>query len=524
MSKRRSAVPRLSTHVGVALLALAAAGPAPAQDDERPHLVVAMEDFPPLFEPLEPNSRRTSGWRIMYNIYDGLLDFDYLRDFEIVPAIATDWQRVSDTEIEMTIREDVVFHDGSIMTVEDVAFSLGAERMLEPDAPGFAQKQEYLPALAGVEVVDHRTIRLITDEPSPVILSQLANWGSQIVSEAAYRAAGSWEAWGVAPVGTGPYRLAEFRPDELVRLEAHDAYWGGPPPAASITFRLVPEEAARVAGLVAGDFDLITNVSFDQVETIEAADGVDIIGGETSALRGVYFDSETNPLLADPRMRLAMSHAIDRDLLAETLWGGRVSVPNGPQTPAFGDMYVAEHQTTRFDPDRARALVEETDYAGDVIPLRMVTGDTYPAEFVTAQALVDMWRAVGINVQIELVESWPQVSQRPGTGLRNSGDEMMYPDPVAQMWRRHGANGWTQVNGWWSNEEFNALGEVLLTSLDQAERRRAFARMLEIFDHEDPPATMIHTGAVFYGISSALDWSPYPHPRTDFRARNLVIR
>ena len=508
---------------GIGLAAMAP-NDAVAQDDNRPHIVVAMEDFPPLFEPLEPNSRRTSGWRIMYNIFDGLLDFDFNRDFEIIPGIATEWARVSDTEIDMTIRDGVVFHDGTTMTVEDVAFSLGDERMLNPDAPGFQQKGEYLPSLTGVEIIDDRTIRITTDGPSPVVISQLANWGSQIVSEDAYRAAASWDDWGTAPIGTGPYRLAEFRPDELVRLEAHDSYWGGRPPVASITFRLVPEEATRIAGLVAGDFDIITNVSFDQIDTIEAAEGVEIVGGNTPSLRGVYFDSETNPQLADPRVRVAMSHAIDRQLIVDTLWGGRVSIPNGPQTRAFGDMYIEEHVTPAYDPDRARTLLDETSYDGEVIPLRMVAGDTYPGEFTTAQVLVEMWRAVGINVEIELVENWPQVSQRPGTGLRNSGDEMMYPDPVAQMWRRHGTNGWTHVNGWWSNEEFNELGDVLLTSLDEDERRRAFARMLMIFDYEDPPSAVFHTGALFYGLSSALEWAPYPHPRTDFRARNLAVR
>ena len=191
------------------------------------------------------------------------------------------------------------------MTVEDIAFSLGPERMLNEDAPGYVNKMEFVPSLAGVEIVDEDTIRLITDRPSPVVAIQLASWGAPIISQAAYERAGSWEAWLQAPVGTGPYRLAAYRPDEFIRLEAHDAYWGGRPLVRSITFRLVPEEAARVAG----DYDIISNVAMDQVGAIDAADGGHVVGGDTPAIRGVYFDSENNPQLADPRVRRAMTPA-----------------------------------------------------------------------------------------------------------------------------------------------------------------------------------------------------------------------
>lgn len=503
------------------LLAVSLPAPSLAEEDDRPHFVVAMENFPPMLEMLEPSTRRTSGFRLAYSIYDGLLDLDYLNNHSVIAGLATDWERISDTEIELTIREDVYFHDGTKMTVEDIAFSLGPERATNEDAPGHAQLREYMPGFKEIVIVDDNTIRVVTEEPSPVIISQLAAFGSQIISEDAYRAAGSWEEWAMTPVATGPYKVVEYRPDELIRLDAHDQYWGGRPPAASVTFVLVTEESARVAGLFAGDFDLITNVSFDQIAQIEAAEGVEIVGGDTRMIRGVYFDSQTNPHLADPRLRRALALAIDRELIVETLWDNRVTIPNGPQTPAFGDMYIAEHQAPRYDPEQARALVAETDYDGEPIPLRMISSEGYAGEFATAQVLVEMWRQIGVNVELELMENWAQIANVPGRGIRNSGDSMLYPDPTAQFWRRFGTDGWVQRNGWWTNEEFNELGQVLIGSLNIDERRAAFARMLEIFDHEDPPATIFHTGAEFYGKRTDFQWTAYPDVRTDFRAHNL---
>ena len=495
---------------------------AMAQEDARPDLVVAVQDMPSVFDPLDPRTGAASNYRVLYSLFDHLLDIDYAGDFSVIPALATDWRRIDDTTLEFDIRNDVIFHDGSTMTVDDVAFSLGPDRMLDEDAPGFEQKMEFVPSLAGVEIVDQDTIRLTTETPSPVIVTQLASWGAPIVSRAAYERAGSWEAWLQAPVATGPFRLAEFHPDDFIRLEAHDAYWGGTPPIRSVTFQLVPEEAARVAGLIAGDYDIITSVSVDQIATIQAAAGVHVVGGDTPSIRGVYFDSQSNPQLADPRVRRALGLAIDRDLLVDALWDGRVSVPNGPQTPIFGAMYVAEHPAPRYDPDAARALLAEAGYDGTTIPFRMVSADYYPAEFDTAQALVQMWQDVGVEVDLELVENWTQVVERPGTGLRNSSDGMFYPDPVSQLWRRHGANGWTQTNGWWRNEEFNELGQTLVNSLDTDARRAAFARMLEIFE-EDPPAIVIHTHPVFYGKREDLNWQHFVVGQMDFRARNLSV-
>ena len=482
-----------------------------------------MEDLRAVFDPVDSWTGTTSSVRMLYNVHDHLLDFDYGGDFSIIPAIAVDWRRIDDTTLEFDIRDGVVFHDGTVMTVDDVAFSLGPERLLNPDAPGHEHKQEFLPALADVEIVDEDTIRLVTDTASPVIFDQLASWGGPIVSRAAYERAGSWDAWVQAPIGVGPYRLGEFRPDEFIRLDAHDAYWRGRPPVRSVTFRLVPEEAARIAGLVAGDFDIITNVSFDNVATLEAAEGVRVTGGETAGIRGVYFNSQVDPHLADPRVRRAMSLAIDRDLIVETLWGDWVSVPNGLQTPALRDLYIADHQGPRYDREAARALLAETDYAGGPIPYCMVGAEAYPAEYDTAQVLVQMWRDVGVNTDLIIVENWMQMREPPCTGIRNSGDGMFYPDPMAQLWRRFGPTGWIQQQGWWRNEEFDTLGQTLTTSLDPAARRDAVARMLEIFDHDDPPGTVIHTYPAFFGVRADVDWRPYVVNQMDFRARNLSV-
>ena len=116
-------------------------------------------------------------------------------------------------------------------------------------------------------------VRVVTREPDPPIERRLAGWGSQIVSKRAFLAAGGWDAWGRAPVGTGPYKVKQLKSGESITLVSHDDYWAGRPPAASVTFLIVPEIAARMAGLAAGDYDIITEVPPDQFKTVESDPG-----------------------------------------------------------------------------------------------------------------------------------------------------------------------------------------------------------------------------------------------------------
>jgi peptide/nickel transport system substrate-binding protein len=455
----------------------------------RPDIVIAVQKNPDLLDPFLEISN--IAYRVQDNIYDYLIATDYLHDLMQGPMLATSWKRTSDTTLEFTLRGGVKFHDGSEMTAEDVAFTFGPERMLSPQSRGYAPSRPFLGTIAKADVIGPNSLRITAAQPDPLIERRLGGWGAQIISKRAFLAAKDWDMWGRAPVGTGPYKVARVRGGDFILLTAHDEYWAGKPPAASIKFQVVPEIAARMAGLSAGDYDLITEVPPDQFKTLESDSKFQVVGGPILNHRVLLYD-KFNPQLADVHVRRALSLAIDRQLLVDTFWQGRVTVTRSMQLPSFGPLYNPNRPFPAHDPDAARAELKKSKYDGTAIPYRVIGSDYYPAEVATAQALIGMWQDVGINVQLVMKENFAQVFQPPSRGICNTSDTALYPDPVSEIWRRYGKDSTLQVQyKMWSDDAFNALGPTLVSNLDSTARYDAFQKMLDIYDWEDPPGTVL---------------------------------
>jgi peptide/nickel transport system substrate-binding protein len=398
--------------------------------------------------------------------------------------------------------------------------------MLSEAAPGRAVAQVFVGTIERVEAVDPLVVRIVTRTTDPLLEQRLAGWGGQIVRKKSYPAAPSFEAWERAPIGTGPYKVKEFRIDERTVLAAHDDYHGGSPPVREIVFRVIPELASRLTALETGEADIITEVAPDQLAPIAAMRGRTAIGGPIQNIRVLCYD-KTNPILADARIRRALGLAIDRKLLVETLYAGRTRVAETFMHPSFGALYDPSRKGTPHDPDLARSLVREAGYGGQSIPYRL-TPNYYTLQSATAQALVEMWRAVGINVDLQFHENFPQVLEppkKPGDrGIRDWSNSILFQDPVGALWRLYGARGpMQQTYKEWSNDEFNQAGAVLETSLDPAARRAAFARMLDIYETIDPPGTTLHDLTMFYGAKTSVARTPYPAEYMDFGPGNLTI-
>ena len=136
-------------------------------------------------------------------------------------------------------------------------------------------------------------------------------------------------------------------------------------------------------------------------------------------------------------------------------------------------------------------------------------------ELPTSESIAAMWQAVGFNIEMQLQENWDNTLIEDPAFILSGAMLMSIPDPVGADWRSYGEGSSVQRRGRWINTEFNDLGEILETSLDPAERRQAFARMLEIVDFEDRPGTALRMVGFFYGTRQDLDWGPTPAPYLD---------
>jgi peptide/nickel transport system substrate-binding protein len=497
-------------------LAAAVTHPATAQQASADGmLVVAVQTLPPSLEPGIDYSN--VGWRLFANMFDTLIGYDFARDFAPVPRLAERWRRIDERTLELTLREGAVFHNGDPVTAADVAFTFGPERMTGERAPTRVTAAPFLGTIAGAAAIDARTVRIMTTAPDPLLEVRLASLPASIVNRRAFLAAADFDAWQRAPVGSGPYRLRTYRQDTEVVLDGIENHWGGRPAARAIRFWVIPEVAARVAAVRSGAAHIATDIPPDQEAALRGVADVEFVGGPIANHRVLVYDT-TNPVLRDPRVRRALGLAIDRELIVQTLWGGKVEVPRSHQFAAFREMFIADWPKPAYDPERAKALLREAGYAGQAIEYRFIGSGYYINEVQTAQVLSEMWRAVGLNVQLRAVENFSQVYLPQDRGIRNWSNTMALPDPVGGLWRLYGPRGpLNTTTREWRNEEFNTLGATLETSLDMGARRAAWQRMLAIYDEADPPGTVLHQFAMFYVKRREVDWRPLPTEWMDFR-------
>ena len=516
-----------------------------AQADSRPSITVAVQKVTNsnVLDVLREQSN--VGERVFFSsLWEGLISKNWRGNLEAVPGLATEWRRIDDQTVELKLRQGVKFHNGDEMTSDDVVFSFSRERMfgeteaknrttikafekipapragkeLPPDVPAVARR--IWPDLVRVDAVDKYTVRFYNATPDVTIEGRLSRYGSNITSRRAWVEAASYLDWARKPVTTGPYRVAEFRPDVSLTLEAHDEYWDGRPPLKRIRFVEVPEVTSRINGLLSGEYQFACDIPPDQIAGIEKNAAFEVQGGTILNHRLTVFD-KNHPQLANPLVRRAFTHAIDRQAIVDSLWAGRTRVPKGLQWEFYGDMFQSDWSVPEFNPALARDLLKQANYKGDQIPYRLLN-NYYTNQVATAQILVEMWKSVGLNVQIESKENWTQIMERTSArAVRDWSNSAAFNDPVSSLVAQHGPNGQQQQIGEWTNVELNKLAEVLETSTDRDARRKAFRRMLEIAEREDPAYTVLHQNATFTAKPKSIKWKASPAFAMDFRAGNF---
>jgi len=536
---------RLAATTATALILAAQAGA-----DDRPEITVAVQDIVTSGALDVMRERSNVGARVFHSIFEGLIDYERQNpELPQKPMLATEWEQIDARTVELTLREGVVFHNGDTMDADDVVFTFSPERFgLLPEQQAAMEEGEELftrtvagvqgkvpppevpaiferswPLLDRVEKVDEMTVRFVTTQPDPTLIGRISRYGSEIYSEEGYRAAETWLDHAQKPVGTGPYKVVRFQDDNILELEAHDDYWGGTPPIRTLRFVVVPEVASRVNGLLSGEYDFITDVPPDQIDIIEQEPGFHVVGGPITNHRLMVFDKNTGAM-RDPLVRRAITHAIDRQLIVDTLWDGRTRVPPGLQWEYYADMFIEGWEVPEYDPELARQLLDEAGYDGEPIQMR-VLNNYYTNQVSTAQINAESLRQIGLNIDFQMKENWQQIMDPSGArAIRDWSNSAPFPDPVSSIVNQHCPNGGQQQSGEWSNEEFNELCVVLETSMEHDERKAAFARMLEIIEREDPGYTVLHQNAIFYGKREAIEWEWSGLQSMDFRAENFSVR
>jgi peptide/nickel transport system substrate-binding protein len=385
-----------------AIVGLSIATMAHAQDET---LTIGLASEPTSMDPhyhnLGPNNM------VALHIFDRLVGQD--ENQRLVPGLATSWEAIDDTTWEFKLREGVTFHDGSAFTADDVVCTFERAPNV-PDSPS-----GYGTYITGktVEKVDDLTVHIKTAEAYPLMATDVST--IPIISDETGCEATTEEFnQGVAAVGTGPYKFESYTPGASIVMTANEDYWGGAPEFDRVEFRPITSDPSRVAALLAGDVDMIDGVPTTDIETLEARDDVELAQGVSNRVIYLHMDQFredspfvtakgggdiTNPLL-DPRVRRAISKAIDRDAIVERVMEG-VAIPAGQLLPE-GFFGVSDALSPEpYDPEGAKALLEEAGY-GDGFALTIHgPNDRYINDAIIAEAVAQMLTRIGIEASVE---------------------------------------------------------------------------------------------------------------------------
>jgi len=370
----------------------------------------------PHYHQLSPNNAAAS------MIYSRLVESDNMA--RNIPGLAESWTAVEPTVWEFKLRPGVRFHNGREFTADDVAFTL-ARIPNVPNSP--ASFTLFVRPITRVEIVDPLTIRFHTATPYPLLPMDLSN--IFILDRETHEGA-TTERFnsGELAIGTGPFRMVRHANGDRIELERNDQYWGERPAYARVTYRMITNDSARTAALLAGDVDVIDQVPTADLARLRRDNRVAL--SEVTGLRLIYLsldhmredgspfitDNDGRPLprnpLKDLRVRRALSMAIDRPAIVERVMEGSATATG--QFLAEGiHSHIPGYPVPRFDADGARRLLAEAGYPNGFRITLHGPNDRYPNDARIIQAIGQMWTRAGVRTAVE-AQTWATFVGRAG--------------------------------------------------------------------------------------------------------------
>ncbi|WP_370435541.1 ABC transporter substrate-binding protein [Microvirga sp. TS319] len=438
---------------------------------------------------------------VVLHVVEGLVA--YGEDASIKPLLA---QSVSVSEDGLTytfkLRSGVTFHNGAPLTPEDVAWSW--KRYTDPktewrclsefDGRGRSKVQ-------AVETPDAQTVVFRLDRPDALFLATLARTDcgmTGIIHKDSVKADGSWDK----PIGTGPFKLEEWRRGEFVKLSKFDAYanpaegksdgYAGSkrPLVNEVRFVVVPDNAAAKAALLRGDIDVVPDITNADVKEIKANPALELSIAQNMGLSALLIQTR-DPLLSNVKLRQAIAAALDTPQITAAVTEG-LAKHNNSIVPLSSSYHTAAHDKGyTYDAQAAQSLLKEAGYKGE--PITILTNKRYPQTFASSVLIQAMLQAVGINANLEVLE-WGTQLDRYNKG---NYQVMAFPysarlDPSLSYDSVMGPKD-KQPRKVWDNPEAQALLEKSMLISDKAERQKVFDELHARFLNE-VPFVMLYNG------------------------------
>jgi peptide/nickel transport system substrate-binding protein len=436
---------------------------------------------------IDRNSRVASG-----NIFESLLDRD--RNGQIVPWLAESYRAVNDTTWRFRLRKGVKFHNGEPFNAEAAAFSVN--RII--DKKFKTQRASYIENISGAKVVDPDTIDVTTDGANAVLPVQM----TQLVMVPP-KAAGE-KNFGDAPIGTGAYKFARWDRGRDIVLTLNETYWGKKPAIREFVVRVIPDAQTQIAALQAGEVDLVLDLLPEQAKLAPR-----VISVPAAEFSYIQFNAHKKEM-ADPKVRVAMNLAIDKETLARSLYLGH-GQPNHAQHLSKGMLgYNAKLKAFAYDPKKARQLLKEAGYPNgfEVVlhaPIGRYLKGEETSEFVAAQL-----KEVGIRVKVQLHEwnAYRKLGRIPGN--EPGAFDLKYGWNSNEWFDASRIVSHITCDGTSSklcNKKIDQLMDQAIKTLDQKARDKLYQQVWAALN-EDPHSIYLLQQNLIYGLSKRVEWQP----------------
>jgi peptide/nickel transport system substrate-binding protein len=393
MSKSHSITRR--SFVGTAAAgATALALPGTVLAQAKDSLVMGWPVDPPTWDPVV---RTNPGIQSIYKmIFDQPLT--QAPDLKVVAAVVKAWKLSDDGKrVDLELRDDVVWHDGEKLTTADVRYTY-LERKQKGEKLDIATVWRNL---TDVQVESPTKCAFILSAPMPTAIPWMAFLANFIVPKHYVEKVGP-EKFGEQPIGSGPYKLVSYERNSRIVLEAFDKYWGPKPSIKKITILIMKDVSARVAAIQSGQADWVPEIPIRDVARLAAMKG---FKAEAQPItRIILLQIRSDQAFADKNVRLAAHHAIDKAALSRAMFAGKavpLSVITVPGTPSYDPSFKFA-----YDQKLAKELLAKSGFSPQKpITIGMATTNGYfPGDYDMARAIAQMWKAVGIEAKIEVIE------------------------------------------------------------------------------------------------------------------------
>jgi peptide/nickel transport system substrate-binding protein len=482
-------------------------------DTEGEEITITLSQFPDTIDPLD----HITGdyFNVLDHIYEPLFDFDPGEG--IFPRVVEETQILGDGTTELSLREDVVFHNGDQMTAEDVAWTIN--RTVDPSIGVASPIGTFgLGSIEGAEAADETTVEVNYSAAPGLAEFEFGNYAramNRTWSIENYNADQEGEAVSGSDAedfnGTGPYEVVEFTSGEEVILERFDDYWGEEPPFERVTFNADGESSGRVAALETGETDLTINILPEDVATVQNAEGVEV--RQVTSFRNIFLPMKNTVEPFDSlEFRQAMNYAVDNEGIVDSVLSGFGEARGQPVAPGING-FNPDIEPYEQDIGMAESLVEESGYGGAEIELYAPQG-RYLNDAAIGETVADQIDQLeNVSCEASIVD-FGVVSDANQAGVDPSEFEIPF---YMIGWGTitgdtdYGVQGFFQIpdnpNRTFDDEE---LSDAIIESqqIEDPDERRQKLQEVNQIAHEKAPFVFLHTQESIYGVEETIQWEP----------------